>query len=547
MRITTAAPLLLVQQILAASSSDGPDSVAVALPACAEDCSELILAKCHYAPGEPCCCNANGPLQKAQFTCVQDSCTGVGGTSAPNATAQAQKLRAEARGYSNRDRSSLVLGISFALFGLATLIFFAKSASRFTAGSWGNFDMEDTAVALTYTLLVGLAVSTYYSHRNGLGSDVWDVDADHVAVLLKWNFISSILYVPIVFGAKVALVRFYLRTWPGHDKHWFVLCSRSTTVALVGIGIAAVFATIFACSPIELNWSTTPRPNCAADRVAVLYTFGGFDAVLNITVFLLPMSKLLRHRSAVAPMTGVLVAYLFGIVSLACSIGRLTAISNVDSTDNPTWDLVPLVLWSIVECNSSVICCCIPAFRVWLQRWKSNEASFCGARLTGDDRPRWSLRRSSIRDQEAPLPNITPLSPIHSRQGSWEGSRSLRVQLPTWDEKSWRPSGEMEIEEGAQSPPAEPREHHMEAMVKIQSEIKFPRRAYAPPVQPTEPRTPTRNNSNGVSGYYFDGRRYVGLHTPPTGPVTPVLFNIDEENEHSQLRSTSDLRLDRGS
>ena len=240
-------------------------------------------------------------------------------------------------------------------------------------------------------------------------------------------------------------------------------------------------------------------------------------------------------------LSSVLVTYFFGLVVVVCSIGRLTAIS--EATDNPTWGLMSIDLWSLVETNCSIICCCLPAIGLWLQRWKSNESSFCGVRLTVDDRPRWSLRRSSIQDQEAPFPNITPLRPSHSRQGSRAGLRSLRVQSPTWDEKSWRPSGETDDEV------IKPREHQMEAMVKYTSEVKFPRRAYTPN-KTTEPKTPKTIPRTDALGFYFDGQNYVGLglndRTPPTGPITPVLFNIDEGDVHSQLlSSTSDLRHER--
>lgn len=319
MRITTTAHILLAVRTLEATTTDGGDTTIVALPDCAQVCHERVLPQFQCAPGKPCHCDTDGALNEALSSCVIDSCATSmwGATSVTNATIQAQRLRADICKLPIRDRSSLVLGVAFTLFGLASLSLCARVASLFTLGSRRSFGADDTATALAYAVLLTLVISTYYAQQYGLGQDVWNVKVADVATFLRvskshpqkqlqpiddtqWHFVSSILYYAIISLAKIAVVFLYLRTWPGHTRHWFVLCCRAVILVLFGFGLSSTLTTIFACSPVDLNWSLvfTQGGTCAVHRTVAAYIFGAINVLLNIVLMLLLASKSRKHRSA---------------------------------------------------------------------------------------------------------------------------------------------------------------------------------------------------------------------------------------------------------
>jgi len=56
--------------------------------------------------------------------------------------------------------------------------------------------------------------------------------------------------------------------------------------------------------------------------------------------------------------------FALGVFVIIASIVRMVMLRSSSHTDDPTWGSMRALIWTEVEANTSVICCCLPALRV---------------------------------------------------------------------------------------------------------------------------------------------------------------------------------------
>lgn len=111
------------------------------------------------------------------------------------------------------------------------------------------------------------------------------------------------------------------------------------------------------------------------------YAYGALNIATDVLVFVLPIHGLLNLKISWQKTLGLCNLFLVGILVTICSIIRLQYLVSVAETTNISWDFQYFGMWSLVEANCSVVCCCMPAMAGLVQRvWsKSSEPSYGGS------------------------------------------------------------------------------------------------------------------------------------------------------------------------
>lgn len=198
---------------------------------------------------------------------------------------------------------------------------------------------------------------------------------------MQWFYLGEILYNIIVMLTKTSILLLYLRIW---TKDSTTPRFRTTCKALIALltacWIVGIFTIIFQCTPLSYAWRQALGPSLALGHRIHLSAFTYVYAALNITLdfatFLLPIPNLLRLEITWWKKLGVLSVFLCGFFVTACSIIRLQYLVRLGDTMNLTWDFQYVGMWSLVECNFSVVCVCMPAMAGLVQR---GYARVCGS------------------------------------------------------------------------------------------------------------------------------------------------------------------------
>ncbi|OBT94023.2 hypothetical protein VE01_07074 [Pseudogymnoascus verrucosus] len=329
------------------------------LPACSISCSEKLLqmVECHFDDIQSCFCR-NTTLRGQLAACIQTSCNR---TEQYTAISVSQNLVCKT--VPQPSRSAELIRVVTILSAISFPVIILRIYSRFTvAYIW----WDDWAIVAAGALMIPMSVIPIYNATRGFGKHVWDVPPENTISLQQLYYTSQILYAVVQGLAKISLLLLLLRIFQGKRFRLFT----KIFIALITCHVLAFFMVItLQCIPISAIWDLGVKGKCINPTV-VVFAGAGFSIFEDIVIMLLPVRELkglnltLKRRLAVI--------FMFACGSFACvtSMVRLKYIFSyqVQSLD-ATWGSIDVVIWSILEVYTAVICACLVAIRPLLTKY----------------------------------------------------------------------------------------------------------------------------------------------------------------------------------
>ncbi|RAR04855.1 cytidine and deoxycytidylate deaminase zinc-binding region [Stemphylium lycopersici] len=125
--------------------------------------------------------------------------------------------------------------------------------------------------------------------------------------------------------------------------------------------------TIFICSPIQSFWNRDVKGKCL-DLQGIAYANSASAIAQDVILLVLPLCfvrnlQMKRYRK-------VAVGSMFAIGTFGCiaTIVRFHTLTTFDISVDPTWDYVPVTVWTEVELAAGFVCVSLPSTRVLLNR-----------------------------------------------------------------------------------------------------------------------------------------------------------------------------------
>ncbi|KAM3423954.1 hypothetical protein BST61_g1347 [Cercospora zeina] len=381
MRFQHGSPVLLVAAVAlvgeqVAGQTLVDDTAVSGLSTCVRQCTSTVFTTYNCQPSQPCFCE-NMHVQDAMMDCLKVNDCPFSDQLAST------RFRASRCDPPTRDKSQLLSIVAYVLFATATLFTIARVASRIAGAGLGSDDLMAVA---SYAPLVGFFVAGYFTVQNGMGKDIWTLGLGNIVDFNKWFYIASVLYVLVVFGTKISLVLFYLRTWPtagGLRMVWWIS---------LGLLVAALLSfetsVIAQCRPIASQWDSLQNSNLQSqcvDRQILLWALAGFDIGFNVLVLLLPIRSLIRMKTTMWTTIGILFTYLVGLAVTAISIVRIFHVRDFTSAFNTTYSYSFPGLYSGIEVYLSQICCCVPGIAGLATKLSPSSFSSLGSKKSSRD------------------------------------------------------------------------------------------------------------------------------------------------------------------
>lgn len=189
--------------------------------------------------------------------------------------------------------------------------------------------------------------------------------------------------------AKISVVLFLLRIF---QSPTFRYISYGLIGINAAIGITWAFVDSFRCLPVHLTWNgwmNEEQGQCInfIDSILVNCLVNIFVDTVTIVLPVYEVSKLqmpLRQKATVALMFVVGSLFVLSLV-LPWTLRKILIVTQTSLTIiaiirvivfwnnrwgvNQTLGLYPLIFWSVIECQISILCACLPASRALLARY----------------------------------------------------------------------------------------------------------------------------------------------------------------------------------
>jgi hypothetical protein len=159
---------------------------------------------------------------------------------------------------------------------------------------------------------------------------------------------------------KVSLVFFYLEIFRTRQ---FRLSAYAVLIYIIVNSLVIFFLTIFSCTPLPAFWNRDIKGKCL-DVQALAYANSASAIVQDIVLLILPLC-FIRHLQ-MKRYRKIAVGVMFSIGTFGCiaTIARLRTLLGFKMSIDPTWDFVPVTVWTELELLAGFACVSLPSIRI---------------------------------------------------------------------------------------------------------------------------------------------------------------------------------------
>jgi hypothetical protein len=161
---------------------------------------------------------------------------------------------------------------------------------------------------------------------------------------------------------KVSLVFFYLEIFTSQQ---FRLAAYAILVYIVVNSLVIFSLTIFSCMPLSAFWNRD-QPGKCLDIQALAYANSTSAIVQDIVLLILPLIFIRRLQMKRCRKFAVGLMFSIGTFGCIATIVRLRTLLGFKLSIDPTWDYVPVTIWTELELLAGFTCVSLPSIRILL-------------------------------------------------------------------------------------------------------------------------------------------------------------------------------------
>ncbi|KAI6462594.1 hypothetical protein MCOR16_010269 [Pyricularia oryzae] len=235
----------------------------------------------------------------------------------------------------------------------------------------GDFWWDDYLAFAAFVVAgIHVWVSVGYMVPHGTGKHIWAGPPEAAMVWAIGLFVSEIVYTLTLCLVKYSTLCLYWRVF-GTSKR-----NRIPIWILAGLvtawGVAILLTSIFQCVPTRSWWKrldpVDPMPPtefvCGVDSTQFFIGNSIPTIVTDIMMIAMPVPYIWSLQMRVPQKIGVLAIFLLGAFVTIISMVRLSYLLHLDlQSPDITWNFVVAVIWTNLEGNIAIICCCLPTLK----------------------------------------------------------------------------------------------------------------------------------------------------------------------------------------
>ncbi|KAK0109151.1 hypothetical protein ONS96_002976 [Cadophora gregata f. sp. sojae] len=262
-------------------------------------------------------------------------------------------------------QNAAISGAVISLMVIATIFVLLRVIAR-TMQKGITLAVDDYCIAVGLLFAHGTAICSLVSLPHGGGKHLWAIDATQFTVIWKILFAYVMIYALAVSFTKLSIVLFYRRIFGMNLGLW--LC----TFLVVAYCVTVIVTILVSCQPLEYFWTqyTTPGATGHCINVSLFFFANGIWAMLvDVCILVVPVPVILKLQMPKSQKMAVMLILLLGSFVCIASIIRILTIHVVITSDDLTWAMGQLFIWSCCEPYIGIVCACLPTLAPFFRRW----------------------------------------------------------------------------------------------------------------------------------------------------------------------------------
>ncbi|CCX15043.1 hypothetical protein FPQ18DRAFT_300971 [Pyronema domesticum] len=229
----------------------------------------------------------------------------------------------------------------------------------------GAMHSDDWWIMLATSVLVGLTVIHGVGVKYGIGKHIYDISTEDSNIALTMGYIGQILYVASLACVKISLLLFLQRIFPSSAMRRTL---RGILIFVLCFSVTNIFLFAFQCDTPEYYFqkikATAKKSGgvCLAPQV-VYYPMAAINIVTDFVIWLLPVPMIIKARLTRREKLGLLWVFIIGGVAVGAAIVRPVYLRDIMEDGDPTWNMVNVSVWAMIEISIAIMCTSIPVIK----------------------------------------------------------------------------------------------------------------------------------------------------------------------------------------
>ncbi|KAK4150446.1 hypothetical protein C8A00DRAFT_36944 [Chaetomidium leptoderma] len=263
-----------------------------------------------------------------------------------------------------RDRS-LVAPIATAVTGSMALVFVLLRVYE-SAVRKKEFEWADVCAVLAMVSSIPMDVGEFFMMAHGMGKDISTLTPEQITNVVKHTWVTQVFYIPAIVLTKITVLCFFMRVFPARG---FRLVCWGTITHCTLFMVTTTIAAILACVPVESAWTawTGTGEDVCFDNNAFWWAHSAINIATDLWILALPIPQLLKLQLGRKKKVYLILMFSVGLVITIISIIRFSGLVTYSASSNPTFNNVNVATYSVIECNVSIMCCCMPTILSFLR------------------------------------------------------------------------------------------------------------------------------------------------------------------------------------
>ncbi|KAJ5099574.1 hypothetical protein N7532_006575 [Penicillium argentinense] len=256
---------------------------------------------------------------------------------------------------SSRGTKGLVVSVVFTSLATAFVVIRIYTRLRFLRTLEGNDWMIIVALINSFVFM-GLDI---VEATSGMGMHLKDIPPDIFERQMKAFWLTIPFYNAAVLCAKASILMQYWRVFPTQRMRvvcWIMI------IILASYGTWAVVSAFLNCVPVAKFWNDSIDGFCL-NKPGLWFSNASMHITTDLVILIIPIPALIAIDIPRKQKMALIIIFALGGFVCITSIVRLISLKQISDSTDPTYDNVGAASWSAIECNTGIICACLPTLK----------------------------------------------------------------------------------------------------------------------------------------------------------------------------------------
>ncbi|KAJ6110336.1 Integral membrane protein [Penicillium sp. IBT 16267x] len=205
-------------------------------------------------------------------------------------------------------------------------------------------------------IFMGLAM---VEATSGMGMHLKDIPPAILERQMKAFWLTIPFYNAGVLCAKASILIQYFRVFP--TQRMRIVCWVMITILAI-YGTWAVISAFLNCIPVAKFWDDS-IPGFCLSKPGLWFSNASMHIATDLVILIIPIPALIIIEVPRKQKVALMILFALGGFVCITSIVRLVSLKKISDSTDPTFDNVGAASWSAIECNTGIICACLPTLK----------------------------------------------------------------------------------------------------------------------------------------------------------------------------------------